>query len=243
LSIILGILVALYLADREFKKRNWPENQLYDLALWVIPAGIIGGRLYHVITTPHLYFGKNGNLVDAFKIWNGGLGIWGAVMLGVLTAYVYFRKAKLEMNFGSLLDVFAPGLIFAQAIGRWGNFFNGELFGKPSNLPWALRIPLANRPPGYAQYQSFEPTFLYESLWCFLGGLLLIYLARKYQLQPGSLFISYILIYTLGRTWIESQRVDYAVKLFGVRINIWVSASFFIFSLILLWRREKSHPN
>jgi prolipoprotein diacylglyceryl transferase len=191
-----------------------------------VPFGIIGGRIYHVITSPAQYFGANGNPVDALRIWEGGLGIWGAISLGAVGAYLYFRTHKTTLNFRQLLDSLAPGVVVAQAIGRIGNYFNQEVFGKPTELPWGLEIDPVNRPDGFESYATFHPTFLYELLWCLVVAVLLIKLPgflKQITSKQGDIFALYILGYTLGRVWIESLRIDEANLILGLRLNIWVS--------------------
>ena len=191
-----------------------------------MPFGIIGGRIYHVITSPAQYFGENGNPIDALRIWEGGLGIWGAISLGAVGAYLYFRTHKTSLNFRQLLDSLAPGVVLAQAIGRIGNYFNQEVFGKPTELPWGLEIDPVNRPDGFESYATFHPTFLYELLWCLVVAVLLIKLPgflKKITSNQGDVFTLYILGYTLGRVWIEGLRIDEANLILGLRLNIWVS--------------------
>ena len=169
LCIIAGIVIAVWLGDKRFKAHGDNlENVVADVAIWAVPFGIIGGRLYHVISSPNNYFGKNGEPIDAFKIWQGGLGIWGAISVGAIAAYFAYKKAQKKKDlpsFGYFLDALAPGILLAQAIGRLGNWFNGELFGRPTDLPWALEIPQSLRPDGYTTFETFHPAFLYELIW------------------------------------------------------------------------------
>jgi prolipoprotein diacylglyceryl transferase len=191
-----------------------------------VPFGIIGGRIYHVITSPAQYFGANGNPVDALRIWEGGLGIWGAISLGAVGAYLYFRTHKTTLNFRQLLDSLAPGVVVAQAIGRIGNYFNQEVFGRPTELPWGLEIDPVNRPNGFESYSTFHPTFLYELLWCLVVAALLIKLPgvlKQITSKQGDVFALYIFGYTAGRVWIETLRIDEANLILGLRLNIWVS--------------------
>jgi prolipoprotein diacylglyceryl transferase len=203
----------------------------------VVPAGIIGGRIYHVITSPQKYFGKNGTPSDAFKIWEGGLGIWGAISLGAFAAYLYYRTHKTTLNFPYFLDAIAPGVAIAQAVGRLGNWFNVELFGSPSTLPWALSVPKFDRPSGYLDYSTFHPTFLYELIWCTALAILLIKLPKNINQiikRPGDLFALYVLGYTMGRLWIEALRIDDANHILGLRLNIWVCLLVLLGSVIYL---------
>ena len=223
LSILLGIIVAVSVGRLRYSQAGGDLDEITDIALWAIPAGIVGGRIYHVITSPDAYFGAHGKPLDALKIWEGGMGIWGAIALGTAVAFYAFKKKSRSLSFAQLADALAPGLLIAQAIGRWGNWFNVELFGGPSKLPWALEIPFQSRPVGYEIYSTFHPTFLYESLWCFAGAALFIWVPRLRQLQPGKVFIGYIAFYCLGRLGFESLRIDQAHLIGGLRVNIWVS--------------------
>lgn len=225
LCIITGVAAAIWLGNKRFiSSTPGADGVVADVAIVAIPAGVIGGRLYHVITTPERFFGESGNLLDIVKIWEGGLGIWGAISLGALAAFFTYKKIAAERvlpSFATFADALAPALLVAQAIGRWGNWFNGELFGRPTDLPWALEIPSALRPAGFLEYSTFHPTFLYESLWCALLALVLIYLTPR--LAAGQLFSLYIVGYSTGRLFIEMLRIDPAHQIAGVRINILIS--------------------
>lgn len=228
LCIISGIAIAIWLGNKRYRAfANYSEASIgvvADVAVYAVPAGIIGGRIYHVISSPTQYFGTNGHPLNALKIYEGGLGIWGAISLGALAAWFGFRRRSKNIdipNFKIFLDALAPGILLAQAIGRFGNWFNGELFGQPFNGPWALQIPLADRPLGYLQYETFHPTFLYEAIWCTFIALLLIRLTKV--LKPGQSFAIYVALYCLGRFGIESLRIDDANKILGLRVNLWVA--------------------
>ena len=226
LCIITGIAAAIWIGRKRYANLGGNPDDVSEVAIWAVPFGIIGGRIYHVITSPAQYFGANGNPVDALKIWKGGLGIWGAISLGAVGAYLYFRTHKTTLNFRQLLDSLAPGVVVAQAIGRIGNYFNQEVFGKPTELPWGLEIDPVNRPDGFESYATFHPTFLYELLWCLVVAVLLIKLPgflKQITSKQGDIFALYILGYTLGRVWIESLRIDEANLILGLRLNIWVS--------------------
>lgn len=226
LCIIAGISIAIWIGSKRYTNLGGNPDDVFEVAIWAVPFGIIGGRIYHVITSPSQYFGANGNPIDAFRIWEGGLGIWGAISLGAVGAYLYFRTHKTSLNFRQLLDSLAPGVVVAQAIGRIGNYFNQEVFGKPTKLPWGLEIDLANRPNGFESYSTFHPTFLYELLWCLVVAVLLIKLPgflKQITPKQGDVFALYILGYTAGRVWIETLRIDEANLIFGLRLNIWVS--------------------
>jgi len=225
LCIIAGVALAIWLGNKRFT--SWHsdvDGVVSDVAIYAIPAGVIGGRLYHVLTSPEQYFGKSGRPLDIFKIWNGGLGIWGAISLGTLVAFLSYRKIAQHRplpTFLSFADALAPALLFAQAIGRWGNWFNGELFGRPLDAPWALSIPRHLRPLGYENFETFHPTFLYESLWCSALALALLILGSR--LKAGSLFALYVAGYSAGRFFIEGLRIDQAHFIGGLRLNQYVS--------------------
>ena len=209
LCIILGAAVAIWLTNKRYITFGGSPETVGDLAIWVIPAGVIGARLYHVITSPEYFFGENGKFSDIFKIWQGGLGIWGAIAGGALAAFFKFNR---EISFAKLADAVAPGLLIAQGIGRFGNWFNGELYGSETTLPWALKLSDGN---------TYHPTFLYEALCNFALALLLIKLTGKYA--DGSLFDIYVMGYCTYRFFIEGIRIDEAHNFAGLRLNQWVS--------------------
>jgi prolipoprotein diacylglyceryl transferase len=226
LCIISGIAIAIWLGDKRYRQAGGGRNVIADVALMTVPFGIIGGRIYHLITSPDAYFGAHGRPLNAFKIWQGGLGIWGAVALGTYVAWRYHGHLRAQgreglLPFSAFVDALAPGLLFAQAIGRFGNWFNGELFGRPTTLPWGLEIPLSLRPSGYENFATFHPTFLYEALWCVLVAIALMRLERHFKSGQGFLF--YIGAYCIGRFFIESLRIDTAHAFLGFRVNEWVS--------------------
>ena len=226
LCIITGIAAAIWIGRKRYANLGGNPDDVSEVAIWAVPFGIIGGRIYHVVTSPSQYFGSNGNPIDALRIWEGGLGIWGAISLGAVGAYLYFKTHKTSLNFRQLLDSLAPGVIVAQAIGRIGNYFNQEVFGKPTELPWGLEIDSVNRPNGFESYSTFHPTFLYELLWCLVVAVLLIKLPgvlKQITSKQGDVFALYILGYTAGRVWIETLRIDEANLILGLRLNIWVS--------------------
>lgn len=221
LWILAGIFFALWLTTKRWVERGGNAQAVGDVGYWAIPFGIIGGRIYHVITSPGPYFGEGGHPIDALKIWEGGLGIWGAIAFGTLGAYIGCKRH--HVSFLTFLDAAAPGILVAQAIGRMGNYFNQELFGRPTDVPWALQIDPAFRPDGYEQFATFHPTFLYELLWNLAGAALIIYLDKRLDLRGGRTFWLYVMVYVAGRFWIESVRIDSATHVGGLRINLWVS--------------------
>lgn len=230
LGIIIGALVAIWIGDRRFQARGGRAGLIGDVAIWAIPFGIIGARIYHVVTDPELYFGEGRNFLDVFLIWKGGLGIWGAIAGGALGAYIACKRYG--VSFAAVADAVAPGLLVAQAIGRLGNYFNQELFGRPTDLPWALEIAREYRPSAYLEYATFHPTFLYELLWNLAAAALIIVIDRRYKLTGGRAFALYAMFYTLGRGWIEALRIDTANYIGPFRLNVWTSIIVFTVALI-----------
>ena len=247
LCIILGILVALWLTLRRYTARGGNPDTVWDAAIVIIPAGIIGGRLYHVITDHDKYFGEGRNPMDVFKVTNGGLGIWGAVALGAVALWVMFKVKKVP--FAPFADAVAPGLILAQAIGRFGNWFNQELYGRETTVPWALDIyyrvdeagkyaPVTGHSTGEV-IASVHPTFLYEALWNVAVCLFLIWAQKKWKLGHGRVFALYVAGYTLGRFVVENMRSDEATHVFGLRINVIVSVVCFVVALVIFFRLRR----
>ena len=221
LMIALGVIAAVELARVRWRARGGDPDDLYAVAFWAVPAGLIGARIYHVLTDWNRLYSDGRWWPDALKVWNGGLGIPGGAALGIAVGvWVAHRRG---MRLGPGLDAIIPGIPLAQAIGRLGNWWNQELFGGPSSLPWAVRIDPKNRPVDYATYSTFHPTFLYEMLWNLALCALLIWIDRKRRLRPGNLLPLYIGGYFLGRLWIEAMRIDTATKILGIRVNIWMS--------------------
>ncbi len=247
LWILLGILVAVWLGDRRWRARGGLPGQVGDIAVWAVPFGIAGGRLYHVATTWQPYFGSGGRPVEALYIWEGGLGIWGAVAFGALGAWIGARRAGILLP--PLADALAPGIVLAQAIGRLGNWFNNELYGRETTLPWGLRIHEWDNSTGQAVVKdgqpvvlgTYHPTFLYELLWNVGIAAVLIWLDRRYKIGHGRIFALYVLLYTVGRFWIEALRVDPANTILGLRLNLWTSVVVGLGALaylVLSWRRR-----
>lgn len=235
IAIIIGILVAWWLLERRYRAKGGPEDVSLDIAVWMIISGIVGARIYHVITTPGPYFGENGDLTKIIRVWEGGLGIWGAISLGAVGAWIGLRRRGLRL--APFADALAPGLLIAQAIGRLGNYFNQELYGRPTDLPWALEIDPENIVGGYPPRTTFHPTFLYEALWCLAGAVLLVALERRFRLRGGQAFWLYVMIYTAGRVWVENLRIDEAQIVLGLRLNVWTAIIMFVIATALfLWR-------
>lgn len=242
LMIILGIIVAVWVGERRWTARGGTPGVVVDCAVWAVPFGLVGGRLYHVITDYQRYFGEGRNPVDAFKVWEGGLGIWGAVVLGGVGAWIGCRRRGVSV--AALGDAIAPGIALAQGIGRWGNWWNQELYGRPLKAWWAVEIDPAHRPqladglsdPKYADVATYHPTFLYESLWCFGVAFFVIWAGRRYKLTHGRTFALYVAAYTVGRAWIEFLRIDDAHHVLGLRLNDWTALVVFIGAVTFLWR-------
>ena len=243
LMLLLGIVAATWLTGRRWTGRwaFWgdPRGDLvFRVAMWGVLGGIVGARLYHVVTS---WSTVDEEWWEPFAVWEGGLGIWGGILGGVLVgAWVVRRAGESVLSF---MDAVAPGLLLAQAIGRWGNYFNQELFGEPSDLPWALEIDFENRPEQFAADPTFHPTFLYESLWALLGVFVLLLVDRWLRIRPPGLFCLYVAWYTFGRFFMELLRVDEAHEWFGLRLNAWVSIGVFVLALVaFVWsqrRRER----
>ncbi|MDO8107578.1 prolipoprotein diacylglyceryl transferase [Isoptericola sp. b441] len=242
LAIMTGIVIAIIIARRRWAQRGGDPDTVLEIAFWAVPFGILGGRLYHVISSPDAYFGVHGDPVRALYIWEGGLGIWGAIALGGVGAWIGARKQG--VRFAVFADVVAPALLVAQAIGRIGNYFNQELFGGPTTLPWGLEIsPTAPEfPPGYPPGTLFHPTFLYELLWDLAAAAFIIWLERRLRLGHGRVFWSYVMAYTAGRVWIEMLRIDPAHHFFGLRLNVWTSIVAFLGALVAFLVVGRRHP-
>ncbi|GAA3051947.1 MULTISPECIES: prolipoprotein diacylglyceryl transferase [Actinomycetes] len=255
LCIVAGIVVAILLTSKLWKSRGGSSENVMDATLWAVLLGIVGGRLYHVFSSPDAYFGPNfdgsGDLSLIPQIWRGGLGIWGAILLGAVG--VWFACRRYGMKFGAFADAVVPGVLLAQAIGRWGNWFNQELYGGPTNLPWGLTVELEHRVPQVSHMSEstlFHPTFLYESVWNLLGVALLLVLYRRFQVKQGLLAWTYVAYYTLGRFWIESLRIDELdkstqfINIFGLdwRLNMWASVLTFLVAVVMLYVLWSKRP-
>ena len=244
LFIALGIALATWVAARELGRKGYEPALAVDGLFFVLPLGFIGARAYHVITDYDLYDGSPYPFFPGiFEVWNGGLGIYGAVIGGFLGLLIFARVRG--VNPLALADAVAPGVVLAQAVGRWGNYFNQELFGRPSDLPWAIEIAPENRPRGFADAEAFHPTFLYESIWDVLVCLILLFVARRFarSLKNGDIVLLYVSLYSLGRFFVEALRVDDAFLIGGesvataIRGNLFVASTLALtFALILFLR-------
>ncbi|MER7867272.1 prolipoprotein diacylglyceryl transferase [Streptomyces cellulosae] len=235
--IIIGVFVAVWLGNKRWIARGGRAGTVADIAVWAVPFGLVGGRLYHVITDYQLYFSEGRDPVDAFKIWEGGLGIWGAIALGALGAWIGCRRRGIPLP--AYADAIAPGIAIAQAIGRWGNWFNQELYGRATDLPWAVEITSSadGRMPG-----TYHPTFLYESLWCIGVALLVIWADRRFSLGHGRAFALYVAGYCAGRFWIEYMRVDEAHHILGLRLNNWTAVLVFLLAVLYIVLSARKRP-
>ncbi|QDZ42883.1 prolipoprotein diacylglyceryl transferase [Corynebacterium sp. sy039] len=247
LCIITGIIIALWVGTRRYSARGGNKDVVFDAAIIVIPAGILGGRIYHVLTDHDKYFCDSCNPVEVFAITNGGLGIWGAVMLGTAAVWLYLRHKKIP--FAPFADAIAPGVIIAQAVGRLGNWFNQELYGAPTSVPWGLELyyrvdnngnlaPLTGHSTGEVM-SVVHPTFLYELLWNVLIFLVLLWADKRFTLGHGRVFVLYVAGYTFGRFFVENMRTDDAMLIMGMRINAWMSIIVFILACIAFFVMKK----
>jgi prolipoprotein diacylglyceryl transferase len=224
--LAVGVLVGVYAAEQRWRRRGYPKDGIYDISFWVVIWGVIGARVYHVITD---YQRFEDDPWRAFEIWRGGLSIWGAVIGGALAVVVITYRRKLPTL--AVMDCMSVGIVLAQAIGRWGNYFNQELFGKPTTLPWGLEIAPQNRPVGYLQHATFQPTFLYESLACLAIAGILLFVEHRARLKLGQTFALYVVLYTFARFFFENMRIDPAHEIAGMRVNAWVSVFLFLFGV------------
>jgi prolipoprotein diacylglyceryl transferase len=252
MCILAGIILAVWITGRRLVDRGHVKEKAIDISAWAVPFGIVGGRIYHVITTPEPYFGSGGHPINALYIWEGGLGIWGAIALGALGAWIGARRHG--VSFLDYIDAAAPGVAVAQALGRWGNWFNNELYGRATDVPWGLTIHQWDQSAGHAVRDAsgkavvlgtYQPTFLYESIWCLLLAVVLVFADRRWALRKGQLFGLYVIGYPIGRIVFELMRSDFANKIFGVRVNVWTSILVFLLGLAIVWfgrRRELALP-
>ncbi len=242
LCIIAGIVLAIWIGERRWVARGGRPGDVQDVSVWAVPFGLVGGRLYHVATDWEKYFGGDNNPVTALYVWRGGLGVWGAVAFGALGVVVAARLKGIKVL--PLLDAMAPGVLVAQAVGRWGNWFNQELYGKPTDLPWGLEIDPAHRIDGYFTDATYHPTFLYECIWNLGAFGLVIWADHKFKLGYGRVIALYVMAYTAGRGWIEYIRID-TVQLddvYGLRFNVWTSIVLFIAAAAYFLWSSRRHP-
>lgn len=249
MCILLGIIAAVVIGERRWRARGGQPGTVLDVAAWAVPFGIVGGRLYHVITSPQAYFGSGGDPMRALQIWEGGLGIWGAVVLGGVGAWIGCRRMGVKLP--PFADAVAPGIIVAQAIGRIGNWFNNELYGRATDLPWALEVYDWDASAGRAVTDAagepvaigtFHPTFLYEAAWDLGAAGVLVWADRRWKLGHGRVFALYVVIYCIGRAWIEYLRIDPANHILGLRLNLWTTALGFVGGLVYLLVSARRRP-
>lgn len=243
LFILTGIIAAVWLGGVRLKKRGVEAGVAIDVAIWAVPLGIVGARAFHVLTHLGDYFGKPGvDPISVFYIWEGGIAIYGGLIGGTVGAWLAGRASG--VRFLTLADAFAPGLILAQAIGRWGNYFNQELFGLPTNLPWGLEIGVTNPayPAGLPEGVLFHPTFLYESLWNLLGVFVILLLEKKFRLQWGRVFAVYLIYYGIGRSFTESLRIDPSEIILGLRTNVWSAIIGILIGVAMFWWSTRKYP-
>ena len=242
LCILAGIVLATILTSRRLTARGAEPGVVLDILLWAIPFGIIGARIYHVLTHPGDYFGEGIEWWKVFAVWEGGIAIFGSLIGGAVGAYIGCRLSGIR--FWTFADALAPGMLLAQAAGRFGNYFNHELFGTPTDLPWGLEIPKPNAaiPVGLADGTLFHPTFLYEVIWNLAGVAVIILLERKLRLQWGKAFGVYLIWYGIGRTVFETMRVDPSEIFFGVRTNVWGALLAILVGLLIILIQRREHP-
>ena len=240
LCLLAGIVAAVVVTMWRWKAGGGDPDLVLEVALWSVLAGLIGARLYHDITS---WDQLGDEWYAPFAIWEGGLGIWGGVALGVLTgAYVTHRRGASVL---AMMDAAAPGILIAQGIGRLGNYFNQELFGGPTDLAWGLEVDPSRRPDEYLDNPTFHPTFLYEMLWNFAGAALIIWAGRRFRIRPPGVFCLYVAIYSLGRIFWEQLRVDPSREFLGQRLNFYVALVLFVGAIaFFVWsqRRAPAEP-
>jgi prolipoprotein diacylglyceryl transferase len=242
LCILAGIILATVITSRRLTKRGAEPGVVLDIILWAVPLGIVGARIYHVLTHPGDYFYDGADLLRTLYIWEGGNAIFGSLIGGAAGAYIGCRLAGIR--FWTFADAVAPALLVAQATGRLGNWFNHELFGLPTTLPWGLEIEPSNLafPVGLPAGTLFHPTFLYEIIWNLLGVAVILYLERKFRLRFGQTLGAYLIWYGLGRSFFESIRIDPSEIYFGIRTNIWAAFAAILVGLIIIFVQRHRHP-
>jgi prolipoprotein diacylglyceryl transferase len=243
LCILAGIIVAAMWTSRRLTKRGAEPGVVLDIILWAVPLGIIGARVYHVLTHPSAYFYAGADLWKVFFIWDGGNAIFGSLIGGAVGAYIGCRWTGIR--FWAFADALAPAMLIAQAMGRVGNYINNELFGLPTNLPWGLQIPQDNPafPVGLPAGTLFQPLFLYEIIWNVIGVFVVLYLERRLRLQWGKTFAVYLIWYGLGRTYLESIRIDPSEYSFlGIPFNVWAAFAAFVLGIVIFIVQSRRHP-
>jgi prolipoprotein diacylglyceryl transferase len=243
LTLLVAIAAAVAITGYRYTRRGGDWDLIFRVAVWGVAFGIIGARLYHVLTSwnelPDEWWGP-------FAIWKGGLGVWGGIGLGCVVGAIVAHRSGVSV--AKLADCLAPALLVAQGIGRFGNWWNQELFGKPTDRPWGLEIAAEHRPIEYIQSETFHPTFLYEALWCFAAAGLLLLIERRFRIRPGGLFALYVIVYSIGRIWIEMLRIDPSHEWGGVRLNVWVAVLAIVLATAFFvwwqktWKREGGPP-
>jgi prolipoprotein diacylglyceryl transferase len=244
LTLLVAIAAAVAISGIRWTRRGGDWDLIFRCAVWGVAFGIVGARLYHVVTSwdelPDEWWGP-------FAIWKGGLGVWGGIGLGTIVGMIVAKRSGVSV--ARLADCVAPGLLVAQAVGRFGNWWNQELYGKPTDLPWGLEIAPDNRQPiEYFDFETFHPTFLYEALWCLAAAGVLILVERRFRIRPGGLFALYVLLYSIGRLWIETIRIDPSHEIAGVRLNVYVAAVAIVLSGAFFvwwqktWNRGQAPP-
>ncbi|MCL1906924.1 MAG: prolipoprotein diacylglyceryl transferase [Propionibacteriaceae bacterium] len=238
LSILVGIIVAFFWSRKRWKTTGGDPEIFENIVLVSIVLGVVGARLYWVVIEWKRYFSPGSTWYHIFFVWQGGLGIFGGITVGFLTAFLLARQYKL--SFRLIADCVAPTFLLAQGIGRLGNWWNQELYGLPTTVPWALEIDRAHRVPGYTQFETFHPTFLYEMLWNFTAVAVLLLISRRLRLGSGVLFGAYLLVYALGRFWIELLRIDPVEVVAGLRINSWTTIAVALLGIFIVVRGMRS---
>ena len=241
LFIVVGIAAAIWIADTRLKKRGAAGGLALDISLWTVPIAIVGARIFHVLTHSADYFYPGADLTSVFRIWEGGIAIYGGLIGGAIGAWIGSKQSGIK--FWSFADAVAPGILLAQAIGRWGNYFNQELFGQPTTLPWGLEIDSYNLayPDGLPDGVLFHPTFIYESLWSLVGVAILLLLDRKFELRWGKMFAAYLIYYSIGRIWTENLRIDPSEILFGLRTNVWSALFGIAVGIAIIYWQTRQH--
>ena len=245
LTLLVAIAAAVAISGIRWTRRGGDWDLIFRVAVWGVAFGIVGARLYHVVTSwnelPDEWWGP-------FAIWKGGLGVWGGIGLGCVVGAIVAKRSGASV--ARLADCVAPALLVAQAIGRFGNWWNQELFGKPTDLPWGLEIDPVNRPIEFVDRATFHPTFLYEALWCLAAAGVLLLIERRFRgrIRPGGLFALYVLLYSIGRLWIETLRIDPSHEIGGIRLNVFVAAAAIVLSAVFFvvwqrgWKRGSNAP-